>query len=253
MKTLLLQTDIQWQKPNENREHIEKLINSCSDAELIVLPEMFTTGFCTSPQGVAEEAETETLSWMQKIAALRNAAIGGSVLSVKEGKYYNRFYFVEPDGSYTKYDKRHLFSFAGEHNDFEAGEERVIVEYKGIRILLQICYDLRFPVFSRNKNDYDMTIYIASWPTVRIEAWLALLKARAIENLCYVVGVNRAGVDPGNSYCGGTIMHDYLGREVVSARRDMEDVVYGEVDIEALNDFRKKFPALNDADKFRLE
>lgn len=254
MKILLLQTDIQWGKPDENREHVESLIKSRSnDAELIILPEMFTTGFCTSPKGIAEKANSETLAWMQKIAKEREVAIGGSVLTEDKGKYYNRFYFVKPDGDYTTYDKRHLFSFGGEHKEFEAGEERVIVEYKGVRILLQICYDLRFPVFSRNKGDYDMIIYVASWPKVRIDAWNALLKARAIENLCYVAGVNRAGEDPGNSYSGGTVLIDYLGKNVVAAQQDTQDAVLGEIDMQALTAFRKKFPALNDADKFRLK
>lgn len=253
MKIVLLQTDIQWLKPDENRKHAEQLIRSSTDAQIIILPEMFTTGFCTAPQGVAEKADTQTLAWMQKMAKMKDAAIAGSVLTDDGGKYYNRMYFVLPDGNYTTYNKRHLFSFAGEDKNFEAGQERIIVEYKGVRILLQICYDLRFPVFSRNRGDYDMIIYIASWPTSRIEAWNALLKARAIENLCYVAGVNRAGTDPENSYCGATALYDFMGKKVVSAQQDIEDYIYGNIDIDALNNFRNKFPALQDADKFSIE
>lgn len=253
MNILLLQSDIKWQSPIENREHIEQLISSSHDADLIILPEMFTTGFCTSPKGIGEKANTETLAWMQKMAKMKNSAIAGSVLTEDQEKYYNRMYFVEPDGTYTTYDKCHLFSFAGENKEFEAGQKRVIVEYQGVRILLQICYDLRFPVFARNRGDYDMIIYIASWPTSRIEAWNALLKARAIENLCYVAGVNRVGTDPGNSYCGGTVLLDYMGRNVVATKENTEEGILGEVDLSALNDFRQKFPALLDADKFSLE
>lgn len=251
MNILLLQTDIKWQRPHENREHTQAMIEASPQADLIILPEMFTTGFCMQPVDVAEPADTETLAWMQVIAKQKNSAIAGSV-AIKEGdKYYNRFYFVKPDGSYITYNKKHLFTFAGEDNEYTVGEEKVIVEYKGFRILLQICYDLRFPVFSRNTGDYDMIIYVANWPTVRIDAWNTLLKARAIENLCYVAGVNRAGDDPANTYSGGTVLLDYLGKTIVAAT-EYEDAVCGQIDMQELKNFREKFPALNDADKYRI-
>ncbi|MDR2954875.1 MAG: amidohydrolase [Prevotella sp.] len=252
MEVLLLQTDIYWQQPEKNRRHAENVIKESPDADIIVLPEMFTTGFCTSPVGVAEEANTETLRWMQQIASEKNAAVCGSVATIDNGRYYNRFYFVKPDGDYATYNKRHLFTYAGEDKEYEAGKERVIVEYKGVRILLQVCYDLRFPVFSRNRGDYDVAIYIASWPESRIEAWNTLLRARAIENVCYVVAVNRMGDDPGNHYCGGTTLIDYKGKDIVAAGYEKEESVCGIIDLQALNDFRKIFPALKDADDFTL-
>ncbi len=251
MKIVLLQTDIKWQEPEINRTQAKKLIDASAQADLYILPEMFTTGFCMTPKGVAEKAGTSTLEWMQSVAKERNAAIAGSVATEENRNYYNRFYFVKPDGSYKTYNKRHLFTFAGEHNKYAGGEERVIIEHAGFRILLQICYDLRFPVFSRNKGDYDMIIYVANWPTVRIEAWNALLKARAIENVCYVAAVNRTGDDPTNRYSGGTYLLDFMGRNIVTAGEG-EETICGEIDKQVLEDFRKKFPALQDADKFKL-
>lgn len=253
MKVLLLQTDIKWQSPQENRENARKLIGDARGANLVVLPEMFTTGFCTSPKGVAEPAGTETLDWMRATAAETGAAIAGSVAVENGGKYYNRFYFVKPDGTYTAYDKRHLFSFGGEHKEYTAGKDRIIVEHAGFRILLQICYDVRFPVFARNKSDYDMILYVASWPAVRLGVWNTLLHARAIENQCYVVGVNRVGKDPYAEYNGGTALIDFLGNDVVAADEGREMVVVGDADMEALKAFRVKFPALNDADSFEIK
>ncbi|WP_029902891.1 amidohydrolase [Prevotella sp. 10(H)] len=252
MDILLLQTDIKWQKPAENRTHARKIIDTLPEADLIILPEMFTSGFCMTPAEVAEKADTETFRWMQDIAGERNSAIAGSVSTQENGRYYNRFYFVKPDGSYTTYNKKHLFTFSGEDKEYAAGDERIVVEYKGVRILLQICYDLRFPVFSRNRNDYDMIVYVANWPTVRIYAWSTLLKARAIENLCYVAGVNRVGNDPTNQYCGGTVLLDYLGKELVAAENNKETSIHASIDMQVLKEFRTNFPALNDADQFRI-
>lgn len=252
MDILLLQTDIHWQKPGYNRNRAKELIDASPNADLIILPEMFTTGFCTSPTGAAEKVNTETLLWMQTIAKERNAAIAGSVATEENGKYYNRFYFVKPDGSYTTYNKRHLFTYAGEDKEYAEGDKRIIVEYKGFKILLQICYDLRFPVFSRNAKDYDMIIYVANWPTPRRYAWDTLLRARAIENLCYVAAVNRTGDDPTNKYSGGTALIDFMGKDIIKAEENTEEAVVGKIDMGTLNEFRQKFPALNDADKFRI-
>jgi predicted amidohydrolase len=194
---------------------------------------------------------------MRETAARRNAAVAGSVAVVENGaggeSYFNRFFFVRPDGSYTTYDKRHLFSFGGEHHRYTAGDGRVIVEWRGWRILLQICYDLRFPVFARNRGDYDMMLYVASWPTVRIHPWNTLLRARAIENVSYAAGVNRTGDDPFASYTGGTAFIDFRGETVGAAAPGAEEVVFCEADLEALRAFRAKFPALLDADDFIIK
>jgi predicted amidohydrolase len=253
MDILLLQTDIEWQSPENNRKHIKNIIDSSPYADIIILPEMFTTGFCMSPADVAEKADTVTLAWMQNLAGAKKSAIAGSIAVEEDGKYYNRFYFVKPAGDYVTYNKRHLFSFAGEDREYTAGNERVIVEYGGFRILLQICYDIRFPVFSRNKGDYDMIIYVANWPMSRIGAWTALLPARAIENQCYVAGINRAGSDPATKYGGKTALIDFLGKQEITAESDREEAVLGRVNIQTLNNFRKKFPAFADADKFTVK
>jgi predicted amidohydrolase len=253
MDILLLQTEIEWQSPDNNRTRIERIIDSSPGADIVILPEMFTTGFCISPVKIAEKAGSVTLAWMQKLAGERHSAIAGSIAVEENGKYYNRFYFVKPDGSYSTYNKRHLFSFAGENREYTAGDERVVVEYGGFRILLQICYDIRFPVFSRNTGDYDMIVYVANWPLPRIGAWNALLPARAIENQCYVAGINRTGSDPAAKYNGGTALIDFFGKPVVSAGFDREEAVLGTVNIQSLNNFRRKFPALADADEFIIE
>jgi Predicted amidohydrolase len=179
--------------------------------------------------------------------------MAGSIATEENGRFFNRFYFAHPNGDYSTYDKRHLFSFAGEHKKYEAGQERVIVDYLGFRILLQVCYDLRFPVFSRNRNDYDMIIYVANWPVQRIEAWNTLLKARAIENACYVAGVNRVGDDPFCQYNGSSVLLDYMGKEIVAATCGKEEVVLTTIEKEPLMAFRKKFPVLNDGDEFEIK
>lgn len=250
MKVTVLQRDIVWANPEENRRRCDEAIERNPESDLYVLPEMFSTGFCTNPEGVAESLDSKTLEWMKSKASEKSAAIAGSV-AVTDGKhYFNRFYFVKPDGSVTYYDKKHLFTYGGEHRRFTAGEERVIVEWKGVRILLQICYDLRFPVWARNRADYDMIIYVASWPTPRVAAWSALLVARAIENQCYVAGVNRVGTDPACEYCGGTVVIDPYGKTIAECPMSEESEASALVDMDALEAFREKFPVLNDADDF---
>jgi predicted amidohydrolase len=232
--------------------HALELIDSSPQADLIVLPEMFTTGFCMSASECAESANNETLAWMQEVAHNKNTALAGSIATKENGLYYNRFYFVKPDRSYAIYDKRHLFTFGGENNAYTSGTNRVIVEHMGVRILLQICYDLRFPVFARNRGDYDAIIYVANWPIPRIEVWNILLKARAIENVSYVLGVNRVGNDPYCQYNGGTVLLNYMGKGISKSTSDMEEIVYGKIDLQQLYDFRKKFPVLDDADLFSV-
>lgn len=253
MKITLIQTDLLWNDPAGNRARFEQKIAEAGSADLIVLPEMFSTGFCTQPRLAAEPLGGETLPWMKRIAQKTDCALAGSVAVEENGNYFNRFYFVKPDGSVSQYDKRHLFTYGGEHKEFTAGDKRVIVEYKGWRILLQICYDLRFPVWSRNRNDYDLALYTANWPTPRVDAWSALLRARAIENLCYVAGINRTGTDPNCSYCGKSALLDFKGQTLANVEPGKEALLSAELDADALRDFRKNFPALQDADRFSLE
>ena len=248
MKVTVLQKNIIWADPQSNVIRADEAIDNNPGSDLYILPEMFSTGFCTQPEGIAESADSETLSWMKTKAAQIDAAIAGSIAVHEDGKYYNRFYFVKPDGTVATYDKKHLFTFGGEDKHFTAGTERVIVTYMGVRILLEICYDLRFPIWARNRKDYDMIIYVASWPTPRVEAWKALLTARAIENQCYVAGVNRVGNDPSNSYCGGSRMIDPYGKVIASCEDGTESWAVADVDIDILEAFRQKFPVLNDAD-----
>ena len=248
MKVTILQRDILWANPEGNVARADKAIECNHGSDLYILPEMFSTGFCTNPEGIAESTDSSTLEWMKAKAASTGAAIAGSIAVTENDHYYNRFYFVKPDGSVTTYDKKHLFTFGGEHMRFTAGQDRVIVEWKGVRILLEICYDLRFPVWARNRGDYDMIIYVASWPTPRVEAWKALLTARAIENQCYVAGVNRVGNDPSNEYCGGSRLIDPYGAIMAECIDGQEMEATANVDMDLLEAFRAKFPVLNDAD-----
>ena len=248
MKTAIIQTDIIWADPEENVKRASQAIDSCPGQDLYILPEMFSTGFCMEPEKVAEGQDGKALAWMKQKAASVGAAIAGSVATEEDGHYYNRFYFVMPDGSVTSYDKKHLFTYGNEHLHYTPGDERVVVEYKGVRILLEICYDLRFPTWARNRGDYDMIIYVASWPTPRVEAWKSLLAARAIENQCYVAGVNRVGEDPSNSYCGGSRVIDPYGKIMAACEDGFEQVMAAEIDMTVLETFRQKFPVLNDAD-----
>lgn len=249
MKITVLQRNIMWADPTANVQRADEAVDRNPGADLYVLPEMFSTGFCTHPEGIAEPAENDTVKWMKSKAASTGAAMAGSIAVCENGRYYNRFHFVTPDGSVTTYDKKHLFTFGGEHERFTAGSERVIVSYKGMRILLEICYDLRFPVWSRNRGDYDMILYVASWPTPRVGAWKALLTARAIENQCYVAGVNRVGTDPSNEYCGGSRIIDPYGKIMAECRDGEEMEATADVDMKVLEAFREKFPVLDDADR----
>lgn len=252
MKITLLQQDIVWGNPSQNVYEAEKALAGVPGSDIYVFPEMFSTGFCTSPEGIAETTESDTLKWMKEYAAAHRCAMAGSVAVHDGTHYYNRFYFVKPDGEVAAYDKKHLFTYGGEHKRFTAGKNRVVVEYAGFRILLQVCYDLRFPVWARNRKDYDMIFYVASWPTPRVEAWNTLLHARAIENQCYVAGVNRVGTDPSCEYCGGTMMIDPYGRTMAECPRGEVGTVTVELDKAELDAFRAKFPVLEDADDFKL-
>lgn len=253
LKVALLQKDIVWGDPVKNRKNFSNAMELCGKADLYILPEMFSTGFCSKSQFFAEPSGNSSLEWMKECASRFNAAIAGSIAIDEGGIHYNRFYFVKPDGATEFYDKRHLFTYGGEDNFFKGGKERRIVEYNGFRILLQVCYDLRFPVFSRNIKDYDLAIYVASWPASRAEVWSALLKARAIENQCYVIGVNRVGDDPESHYSGNSIVIDAYGHTVAACTPEKEETVCAELDLAELEEFRKKFPVLEDRDIFELK
>lgn len=249
MNITLLQHDIVWGNPAANREKIEEVLWGLDKSDLYVLPEMFSTGFAVHPEGVAENDEA-TLSWMKRMAQELKGALCGSVATEVDGCYYNRLYFVKPNGDVTFYDKHHLFTYADEHRGYKRGDERVEVEYRGVRFLLQVCYDLRFPCFSRNngKIPYDCAIYVASWPTSRLAVWDTLLHARAIENQCYVAGVNRVGEDESGRYSGGTLLVDPYGNTAAACPLDEDAAITVELDVQRLRDFRRKFPVLKDAD-----
>ena len=214
---------------------------------------MFTTGFSMAPEQIAEPADGPTLRWLRDIAQQHQIAICGSVAVQENGNYYNRFYWVSPEGK-SHYDKHHLFRMAGEHKHYAAGMERKIVEYQGFRICLQVCYDLRFPVYCRNRNDYDLLIFVANWPEARRHAWSSLLTARAIENQSYVIGVNRVGEDGnGINYSGDSVILDYLGQPVANATANTPAILSAEISLPDLQAFREKFPAHLDADGFELK
>ncbi|MBR1655591.1 MAG: amidohydrolase [Prevotella sp.] len=244
----ILQTDIVWAQPERNAQHAERLINECKGSDLYVLPEMWSTGFATNPDGIAE-TDSQSLKWMQKMAEKKQAAICGS-LAIKDadGSYRNRHYFVKPDGSYQFYDKRHLFSYGGEDKNYTRGEERTVVEYGGWRFLLLTCYDLRFPVWSRYRGDYDAIIYVSNWPETRQRVWEILLRARAIENQCYVIAVNRVGNDDQCSYVGGSCIIDAKGTTIIESVSPTEQELTAELSKEKLELFRNKFQVLKDRD-----
>lgn len=254
MKTVIVQHTIQENQLEWNLQHISTLMDQQRGADLYILAETFATGFLAKDSAEkAGEQSRQIFSWLQQQARRFDAAIAGSVASVDdEGQLRNRLFFVRPDGSYDYYDKRHLFGFAGETDEYVAGERRVVVEWRGVRFLLQVCYDLRFPVFSRNHGDYDAIIYVANWPVRRREVWQTLLKARAIENQCYVVGVNRVGHDAVCEYIGDSVVINAYGQAVVSCTPGMTETAAAILDMDELMRFRKKFPVLQDADKFEV-
>lgn len=258
MKIVLLQMDLAWADACANRTAAENMIRSNPGADLYIMPEMFTTGYCTSPVGIAERNGSDTIEWLRQVAAECDCAIAGSVAVECDGEFFNRFYFATPEGTLYQYDKRHLFTFAGEHKEYRRGSERIIIDYRGVRILPLVCYDLRFPVFSRNgggcgEQPYDLAIYVASWATPRVEVWSTLLRARAMENVCYVAGVNRVGSDPYSEYPGCSVVVDFLGNVVAQREMGSEGAICAELDLGKLTDFRVKFPSLNDADKFEIK
>ncbi len=258
MKVAVFQMDIAWESPCDNREKIERWIEQeAKDADMVILPEMFTTGFTMSPEKVAENAGGESVEWMKMCAKRFGKALVGSI-AVREkrnGKdaFCNRLFFVTEEGKIYAYDKRHLFRMSGEDKCYTSGTERLVIPYKGFRIMPLVCYDLRFPVWSRNRNDYDMLIYVANWPESRMQVWKALLVARALENQAYVIGVNRCGKDPNdNDYSGGSMIVDFKGNVVEEAVDYREEMICAELNKEELIRFKEKFPAYLDADSFEI-
>lgn len=252
MRVSLIQSSLVWEDVPANLSAFEQQIAALANTDLIVLPEMFSTGFTMQPNRVAEPMNGPTVNWMKAMAARSGAALCGSVVIEEDGKYFNRCLFVCPTGEIVHYDKKHLFTLAGEDKAFTAGTHKLIIEYKGFRICPLICYDLRFPVFSRNMEDYDLLIYVANWPEPRVLAWDTLLKARAIENMSYVAGVNRVGMDGnGHRYVGHSQFFDMLGHPMGESSEE-EAAITVELDKKALLEARQKFGFLNDRDSFKV-
>lgn len=254
MKIALIQSNLVWESPKHNRTNFETKINEINArVDLIVLPEMFSTGFSMNASKMAETMQDETVLWMQTLAKSKNCAIAGSLIIFEDNNYYNRLLFVFPNGEIQFYDKRHLFTLAGEDKIYTAGTKKQIVDYKGWKICLQVCYDLRFPVFARNVENYDLLLYVANWPKVRISAWDILLRARAVENLSYVIGVNRLGVDVNNfEHNGHSQAVDFLGNYILEPQEN-EAVFLVELDKNRMLETRKKVNFLNDKDSFEIK
>ncbi len=259
LKVALVQSDLHWEDKTRNLEMFSEKLSNLESVDLIVLPEMFTTGFTMESEKVAEKMSGEAVAWMREMAVDKNAVIGGSLIIEENGNYHNRFCWVSPDGVVQTYDKRHLFRMAGEHEHFSMGESRLITNLSGWRCCPQVCYDLRFPVWSRNSQEsaegpaYDVLIYVANWPEARADAWFSLLKARAIENQAYVIGVNRVGKDGKEiPYSGHSAAFGPKGERLdqIEPYRDQIEVI--ELNWNDLEEFRKKFPVSMDADQFRI-
>lgn len=254
LKLTLVQTPLRWENPEANRHFFTEQLEHLSDTDLIILPEMFTTGFSMAPRAKAEEAAGKTQDWMQELAARHDCAVTGSVMTRQNGQFFNRLLWVEPSGRVLSYDKKHLFTMAEETRHYTGGKERLIVNWKDWKICPMICYDLRFPVWSRNTAlAYDLLLYVANWPAVRTRAWESLLPARAIENSAYVAGVNRVGKD-GNQidYVGQSAVFDPRGEALVKLgnHQQVTTIKLDKADLEA---YRKKFPVHLDADPFELK
>ncbi|MEL6811908.1 MAG: amidohydrolase [Bacteroidota bacterium] len=251
----MIQSHLHWENPVANRGLFsEKIRNISEETQLIILPEMFTSGFSMNPETLAEEKEGPTLKWMQNLAREKESAITGSVMVKDEGNFYNRLYFVFPDGTFRTYDKKHTFTLAGEHKVYTAGTKRLELDYLGWKICPLICYDLRFPVWARNTNDYDLLIYTANWPKKRIAAWDALLKARAIENMTYCIGVNRVGLDGnGHEYIGHSAVYDVLGAHISTSQFEEEFIETITLSKDHITSNRRHLQFLMDRDSFSLD
>jgi len=254
LKVSIIQTAIHWEDVDANLAAYTKKIETLSEqTDLIVLPEMFASGFTMQGKEKISKRYDDIKRWMQSTAKTNNLAIMGSTIYTEEGKYYNRFIVAQADGTTDKYDKRHLFTMGEENEHFTAGTDKLLVDIKGWKIRPFVCYDLRFPVWSRNTDNYDIAIYSANWPEPRRDAWKTLLKARAIENQAYTIGVNCVGQD-GNDlkYTGDSTIHNAKGQTIVQCEPGKEQTITAELSAEDLQKFRKNFPVLKDTDKFTI-
>lgn len=252
LKVALVQARIHWREAESNRAHLSGMMDAISGCDLYVLPETFTTGFLGDIDQVAETMDGESVAWLADQSRRRGAAIAGSIVITDGQARYNRLLMAEPDGELHRYDKRHLFSFGGEDRRYASGAGRVTVDWRGWRIDLQVCYDLRFPVWCRNTTGYDLQLFVANWPEPRIDAWSSLLKARAIENQAYVIGVNRIGMDGnGVEYPGRSSAWDAMGGCLADAGGE-EKVVTVELDLADLQQIRSRYTFLDDRDDFLL-
>ena len=253
LRVTIVQTKLHWQDRQANRAHFDALLAGVRQTDLVVLPEMFATGFTMEPQAHAEPAEGETVRWLAGASRRLGCVVTGSLCVESGGRYFNRLYWSDPGGRMLTYDKRHLFRMAGEHEHYESGNDRVLALVKGWRVRPLICYDLRFPVWSRRREDYDLLIYVANWPARRRTAWQTLLRARAIENQAYAIGVNRIGRDGAEiDYAGDSAVLDPMGDALVDAG-DAESVATVTLDYAVLEKLRKHFPVHLDADAFSIE
>ena len=250
----LVQADLVWHRPGENREHLQAMLQDVSpESDLVVLPEMFTTGFTMQAEEFAEDMDGPGVCWMQARARQLDAAVCGSLIIRERGAFVNRFVLAEPDGTLHHYDKRHLFGMAGEDGSYISGRSRTVIEFRGWRICPMICYDLRFPVWSRNDLDYDLLVYVANWPSRRRLHWQVLARARAIENQCYVAAVNRVGIDAnGLEYLGDSSLVDFAG-DVKWCCEGLQQVHNASLDRDALVAYRARFPFLEDRDEFKVK
>lgn len=250
----LAQIDLFWEDPVRNLDHITKLIEESTEtSDIIILPETFTTGFSMRAHHLAEKMDGSSVIWMKRTAEKTGSAICGSLIIKENNHFFNRFIFTTPEGELFHYNKRHLFSIGGEKKSFTAGSQRKIINYLGWRIGLYICYDLRFPVWSRNRNDTDLMLFTANWPMPRNLAWETLLGARAVENQVYVAGINRIGSDGnGIKYIGKSRLIDPLGNYILTPEFPIENLFRSEIALSELLDLRKKFPVAEDADLFEI-
>jgi len=255
MKISVIQPDIVWENKSGNFQKLNQLLKPMfNNTDLVILPEMFNTGFSMRPAELSESPGEETFIWMKDISKSGNFGICGSYIIKEDNKFFNRWVFLSPEGESWQYDKRHLFSMGGEDRLFSSGKSKLIFSFRGIRIAPFICYDLRFPVWSRNHNDYDLAIYSANWPEVRQNVWTVLLAARAIENQCFVAASNRIGTDgEGIQYCGESMIINPRGELTGFADRNRECIITSVISLPDLISFRKKFPVGNDADDYIIK
>lgn len=254
LEVALIQTHLVWENPIQNKQLLTEKIEVLPESvDIIVLPEMFTTGFTMNASQLAETMQGDTVNWMQTIAKQRQVAITGSLIIKEHNLFYNRLLFVHPDGHIDIYDKRHTFTLAGEDKVFASGTEKKIIHYKGWKLCPMVCYDLRFPVWARNVEAYDVLFYVANWPNVRIQAWDTLLKARAIENMAYCIGVNRVGLDGNNhEYSGHSAVYDVLGNRIDQIPFDKEAIEIVTLHKSDIETYRQKLNFLADMDGFTL-